>query len=682
MLANDTSSQKPGILLGKIQSGKTRAFIGIMALAFDNGYDVSVILTKGTKALVKQTVQRMEKDFHNFVYDDIAEVFDIMHMPDNLTAYERNKKLIIVVKKEVNNMRKILEKLASVYPDLREKKILILDDEADFASVSFRKRDEAVEVGRISSQIDELRNIVNEVDYLQVTATPYSLYLQSNMDESQMEFLPKRPAFTVLVPIHDAYVGGDFYFEKSEKEHSVASYVYEEISTDERDVLKQPDARRLKLEDVLESDKVTVLRQAIVNFIVGGVIRRFQQKTNGERVKKYAFIAHSEIGRSSHRWQADLIKEIIKQFAEAVNGNKSLFEELISEAYKNLSKSINQNPEMILPSKEIVLDQVKTVLREEQLVTVIVNSDKDVEELLDNEGQLKLRNPLNIFVGGQILDRGVTINNLIGFYYGRSPKKFQQDTVLQHSRMYGARPKEDLVVTRFYTTRDIYEVMKRIHGFDAALRESFKSGGHDRSVYFIRKDVTGKLVPCSPNKLLLSSLVTLRPRGRMLPIGFQTKYKTHIEKIVQEIDGEVKSWRSGDGNMMILVDLKKVLGVIEKIEKTLELNSLYPLSWNTFKSSLEHLSVNSNNDSEKGEVWVNIGLDRNASREREFRFMNIPETATDVEKAREVAVDTPCVHLLRQNGLKDNGWRDTPFWWPVLVNPTNTEAAVFAEELI
>ncbi len=66
-----------------------------------------------------------------------------------------------------------------------------------------------------------------------------------------------------------------------------------------------------------------------------------------------------------------------------------------------------------------------------------VNSEEDVMNLLDDQGQLKLRTPLNIFIGGQILDRGITVANLIGFFYGRSPKKFQQDTVLQHSRMFG-----------------------------------------------------------------------------------------------------------------------------------------------------------------------------------------------------------------------------------------------------
>jgi len=45
-----------------------------------------------------------------------------------------------------------------------------------------------------------------------------------------------------------------------------------------------------------------------------------------------------------------------------------------------------------------------------------------------------------MFIGGQILDRGITIGNLIGFYYGRNPNRFQQDTVLQHSRMYPLAP--------------------------------------------------------------------------------------------------------------------------------------------------------------------------------------------------------------------------------------------------
>ena len=64
-----------------------------------------------------------------------------------------------------------------------------------------------------------------------------------------------------------------------------------------------------------------------------------------------------------------------------------------------------------------------------------INSENQISALLDRRGQLRLDNPFNIFIGGQILDRGLTIENFIGFFYGRAPNTFQQDTVLQHSRM-------------------------------------------------------------------------------------------------------------------------------------------------------------------------------------------------------------------------------------------------------
>ena len=687
ILDNNTSSNNPGILLGKIQSGKTRAFIGVMALAFDNNYDAAIILTKGTKALVNQTVQRMEKDFSEFIQNDKAEVFDIMHMPDNLTAYERRKKLIIVVKKEVNNMRRLLTKLSSIYPDLREKKMLIIDDEADYASISFRKHAEAVEVGRISSQIDELRNIVKEVDYLQVTATPYSLYLQPDISEDCSLFLPKRPAFTVLLPEHDKYVGGEFYFEDGNEESSVAYNIYEEISTEEREILKQPDARRFKLDDVLSSDKIACLRKAIMNFIVGASIRHMQQIKHGGKPQKYAFVAHSEISRASHAWQAEIVMTLISALANAAKTDEKIISDLISTSYEDLTLSVSKIPGIYIPPLDEIEDQTKAALIQEHIMVTVVNSDGDVEESLDSQGQLKLRNPMNIYIGGQILDRGVTIDKLIGFYYGRNPKKSQQDTVLQHSRMYGARPIEDLAVTRFYTTRDIYEVMRRIYEFDTALRETFEKGGNDQGVDFIRKDVTGRLVPCSPNKLLLSSIATLRPHKPMLPVGFQTGYKTHIEKSVQQIDHRVNKWFEGNNrNEAVLVDLSDALEAVDLIEKTLELNQLYPWIWRTFKASLEHLSHNSRAPHEKDKVWVVIREDQNMARTKaDGRFSDDPDggsgrTARTI--AREISENTPCLMLIRENGEQSKGWHNAPFWWPVLMNPLRTDPLIFAEDTV
>jgi primosomal protein N' len=76
-----TSTKRPGILLGRVQSGKTRAFLGVIARAFDRGYD-AVILTKGTKSLAEQTLSRVKEDFREFIAADQVEVLDILHVPD------------------------------------------------------------------------------------------------------------------------------------------------------------------------------------------------------------------------------------------------------------------------------------------------------------------------------------------------------------------------------------------------------------------------------------------------------------------------------------------------------------------------------------------------------------------------------------------------------------------------
>ncbi len=156
-----------------------------------------------------------------------------------------------------------------------------------------------------------------------------------------------------------------------------------------------------------------------------------------------------------------------------------------------------------------------------------VNSEAQVAALLDDEGQLKLRTPLNIFIGGQILDRGITIANLIGFYYGRNPKKFQQDTVMQHSRMYGFRPLEDRAVTRFYTAPNIHRVMQRMHDADSALRDRIEAGGSDQLVHFIELDSNGRIVPCGNQKILASNITTLRAGRRILPVGSPKPISKH-----------------------------------------------------------------------------------------------------------------------------------------------------------
>ena len=456
----ESSTKRPGILLGRVQSGKTRAFLGVIARAFDKGYDVAVILTKGTKSLAEQTLSRVKEDFGEFIAADQVEVFDILAVPE-LTPYELTHKLVFVVKKEDDNLRRLLSLFRDQYPDLRSKSVLIIDDEADLASVSFRKTNGVSAAGVISQQIDQLRDLVTKSAFLQVTATPYALYLQPDDEvvfNGSSLFKPKRPAFTVLLPTHGKYVGGDEYFEKCNEPDSPAFYFYREVPLAERDALKKEDRRRLQIDRVLTEKNAAVLRDAIVTFLVGGAIRRLQQRAAGQRIQKYSFLFHTEQSRSSHGWQETVAAAIRVALVDQARADSPLFNELVRAAYMDLRRSIEL--EGALPSLTEVTKAVVESLVGGQLMITKVNSDNDVKKLLADDGQLKLRTPFNMFIGGQILDRGITISNLIGFYYGRNPNRFQQDTVLQHSRMYGARSTADLAVTRFYAPQHVYQVMK------------------------------------------------------------------------------------------------------------------------------------------------------------------------------------------------------------------------------
>ena len=217
LLANPTSGERPGMLLGKIQSGKTKTFLGAIALGFDNGFDIAIILTKGTKALARQTLARVRKEFARFQIDDQLQVFDIMTVPDSLTGYELNQKIIVVAKKQRDNLNRLEALFPDRYPQLQQKRVLIIDDEADYASVGFRSSPgQDPDINVTGRQIDHLRHTLGTSSFLQVTATPYSLYLQpEDLVVQGIEFRPIRPAFTELVPINSQYIGSDYYFTEA-----------------------------------------------------------------------------------------------------------------------------------------------------------------------------------------------------------------------------------------------------------------------------------------------------------------------------------------------------------------------------------------------------------------------------------------------------------------------------------
>lgn len=683
LLSQPTDARRPGMLLGKVQSGKTKAFLGIIAAAFDQGFDVAVVLTKGTKVLARQTVNRIGKEYRIFRDSEELAVYDIMSVP-NLSRWEiERQKLVFVSKKQKDNLRRLIALFEKDHPSLRTKRVLIVDDEADFASIRFTRGPgtEDVEQGRIAESIDALRRLLNGPAFLQVTATPYSLYLQpddyGDAGGDGYTFEPKRPAFTNLVPIHADYVGGDHYFGEH-GDDQMESFLWREVPAIEMEALRKQDRRRIPKDNPLGSSRSQALVRAIVTFVAGASIRRIQALEAGTSLRRYAMIVHVETAKSAHSWQETVATGIVSALQAAAEARDPVFETLISDAHADLRRSVEAEG-LVMPPAGRVLEEARSAFGGGAVVLEKVNSDNDVEALLDENAELKLRTPFNIFIGGQILDRGITVPNLIGFFYGRSPKRMQQDTVLQHSRMYGARPRADLAVTRLHTTAGNFSALKTIHEFDSALRHAFETGAHDRGVAFVIREEGSRITPCAPNKVLASDVIALRPGGAHLPIGFQTRSMTNLRPILQKI-GRILPAETVDSGAPVRIPTTTVVRLLDLIEQTLEFEDGYSFDWESCRAAVEYFSRISPEQTDRDLCWVSAHTGRRLARMRQdgIRFSNAPHTYQDRALVRSVEGHLPVLMLFRQEGRSEEGWRDTPFWWPVLFAPAKARPSVFA----
>src|SRR4029077_7934924 len=121
----------------------------------------------------------------------------------------------------------------------------------------------------------------------------------------------------------------------------------------------------------------------------------------------------------------------------------------------------------------------------------------------------------------------------------------------------------------FYTTLGIYAAMRNIHVFDSALRKSFERGGQDAGVVFLRADPTRGVIPCSPNKILISTVTTVSPGSRFLPVGFTTDAKARAMKHVRAIDDIIKAHAPGTDDPPFILDAATVETIIDHVEKSI-----------------------------------------------------------------------------------------------------------------
>lgn len=722
LMEDGPNSNEPGLLLGMIQCGKTDTFENIIGLAFDKGIDVCIALTKNSKPLAEQTKKRMVNDYRFFKDNgdlnrkDIIYVCDILDVWKNLSQEIVDRcKIVIVCKKQHTNMSHLISMFEKYCTFLLRKKVLIVDDEADFASRNYInikpepkydaegrpvEQERESDLAKVSRQIDDFRKKLEYCRYLQVTATPYCLYLQpeGTLNLNDKIVMPFRPRFTTIVPTHPFYIGGREYFELSENEDSMYSHLYQAIDQKCIDVLRHEDKRYLNT--ATASVNIYGLTRAMLAYIMATAIRTIQEReTNNKKYESSALI-HVEIDKDNHDWQRRIIQRLIDSITNVIVNNDTTdlrIYSAINELYTDFDESNRKGrAERLLrvemPPKEIVLNEMAKILSQKYYCINVVNSDEQINSLLDSEtGELSLSNTANIFIGGNVLDRGITIKNMLCFFYGRNPKTFKQDTVMQHARMYGARSKEDMAVTRLHTTNRIYSVMKRMNDNDNQLREWFISGKdveYDNAVF---QAFDKEMKPCDTQKIKVSDVLTVKGHKRVLPLGMWTKSKAETEKTIEEIDNLIAQSLNNttpDTNGIWETDYNTAMTILLKIESTYIYDSKYnnleqKNDMKEVMGALQYCCGYSNN-----KVYIIHRVEREISRINSYGgWINSPEGSSDeINLARQKAIEAPVLTLLRQNGKKKKsvdgetnlGWNNAPFYWPVILTQKDLKQAMYA----
>ncbi len=406
-----------GIAIGYVQSGKTMSFTTLTALALDNGFRI-VIYFAGIKVnLLEQTTKRLKKDLHT--EGENARFFKVYQSPsikENIhgkiqSALKLNHKpaiLITVLKhyKHIEELTKIF-KSAEVREELGNNGVLIIDDEADQASLNtYARRNsksedwEDDEFSSTYSSILNFRATLSNHSYIQYTATPQGPLLINIMDLLS-------PQFHVVLTPGKAYTGGKTFFE------------------DNTDLIVTiPDTEVYHHKHNQLSECPQSLIDAFQLFLMGVAI-------TVNILKKENFLSmmiHADREQDASKQFYDWVKKLKDIWAERLNlpdSDPSKIE-LVKEFKGNYIEAIRRidNP----PSFDLVIQEVLQATLDTNMELVIQGS----REIDWSNGSS------HVLVGADMLNRGYTVEGLAVSYMPRySIGKSNADTIQQRCRFFG-----------------------------------------------------------------------------------------------------------------------------------------------------------------------------------------------------------------------------------------------------
>lgn len=378
------------VIYGEPQSGKTEFMIALACKLIDLSYQTIFVVMNDNTELEGQNFDR----FHAAPELNPTPLRDFQ-LPA-MSKQERSipKQRIIFCRKNSKNLQKMIDLCRYM------KGRVVIDDEADFATPNTKINKK--EVTAINKHLGDLGHLGEDEDgiYIGVTATPARLDLNNTYLNDSKKW--------VFLDSHDNYKGRSFFFPVSKQEMARSNY----------QLVKLPD----------EGDDPRLLRHAVFRFLIRVTLLNINPE--GDRTA-YSMLVHTAGKTNDHEKDQQDIQDIIGVLTNAAN---TKYKNYLSELLR-ISDVVTREYNAPYTAVEIVKYIVLNIGKSE---TLVINHKNDAANV-KRAGEPKAL--FTFAIGGNIVSRGLTFENLLTFYFSRNVKgRLQQNTYIQRARMFGNRP--------------------------------------------------------------------------------------------------------------------------------------------------------------------------------------------------------------------------------------------------
>ena len=455
-----------GLVIGHVQSGKTANMTAVIAKAIDAGYNSVIVLAGLTNKLRQQTQRRLQAD----IADRYRNLWQLLTRDDehgDFTGLANGAFFVppppaiqlAVVKKNVAPLRRLIEAIGKTpQADLRRMKVLIIDDEADQASVNSASNE--FDITRINELIRTLLQALPASSYIGYTATPFAnVFINPHDTHGNLDDLYPKDFITSLEK-PEGYFGTEQLFgidpvdadaptPEEEGMDVIRSVPEEEVA------LLQP--RRRDERDAFQPMLVPSLEKAVLYFIACCGARRVR----GDADKHMTMLVHTSSFVIMHEKLAGLIEGWIEVNRKAMLSPDSEVRGKLREAWEEEQGRL---PSDITEAEPVSFEELETRLAEVLDAFEVPIENGVSEDRIDYEGKPRTY----IVVGGSVLARGLTLEGLMVSYFLRSSSQY--DTLLQMGRWFGYRPAyEDL--PRIWMTAELEDSFRALATIEQEIRD-------------------------------------------------------------------------------------------------------------------------------------------------------------------------------------------------------------------